>query len=534
MITKLTLLLWLLPILYKFFFWLYTIQLKEYRWDRYKEYLFTLQWKQAIFNKLNYLEVLFLILAFVNLIIFNNQNIILNFLTIIFLFLYSLFFIYKLIKKKLLKPKNTSRILIIYILFFIWGFIDLYYLNTDFYSKYSIVYIFLVLIFMPLILFFYNLISLPIVNYKKNKIIKNAIKKSKEIDRPIKIAITWSYWKSSVKEFLSSILKQDWSLLKTPENINTELWVSSIVLNKLNNSYKYFVAEIWAYRIWEISLLWKIVNHKYWFLTAIWNQHIWLFWNQQNIIKWKFEILEKVKENNWFFYVNSDNKLIENYLEKINTTNIIRYWLKSEKACAKSKIIEINDLKTKFEFNYNWITEVFETNLIWEHNILNITWILAFCYDIWFKTEDLKNYLLNIEKPKNTQEILKVWDNILIDDTYNLSEAWLKSGLNLLKYFNNKEKILVLDDILELWLNANEIHYNLAKEIAEKKLADKVLFVWVNYTESFKKGLLDWWFNNNQILKIMPEKISESVILFEGKKAKVYLDKLKNNGIQDL
>jgi hypothetical protein len=74
-----------LPILYKLFFWLYTIQLKEYRWDRYKEYLTTLQGKQAIFNKLNYLEVLFLILAIINLVIFNNQNFILNYLFVFFL-----------------------------------------------------------------------------------------------------------------------------------------------------------------------------------------------------------------------------------------------------------------------------------------------------------------------------------------------------------------------------------------------------------------------------------------------------------------
>jgi len=542
MITKIILLLSILPILYKLFFWLYTIQLKEYRWDRYKEYLATLQWKQAIFNKINYLEIVFLLLAIANLVVSWNSNQIINYSIILFLWLYNLLFLYKAFKKKLLKPKNTTRILIIYALFFIWWWIDLYFLKSDTYSKFSSIYVFLVLVFMPLILFFYNFISLPIVNYKKNKIINSAIKKSKQINNPpIKIAITWSYWKSSVKEFLSSILEQDWETLKTPENINTELWVSAVVLNKLSNKYKYFVAEIWAYRIGEIKTLWKIVNHKYWFLTAIWNQHIGLFWNQENIKKGKFEILEKVIENKWFLYVNADNKHIEDYLDKINTTNIIRYWINSDKACAKSKILEIKNLNTKFEFNYNWIQETFETNLIWEHNILNLTWILAFCYDVWLKTEDLKKYLLNIKKPKNTQEIiplsksfpqgekdLKV-ENIAIDDTYNLSVAWLKSGVDLLKYFNDKQKILVLDDILELWEKAWEIHYNLAKEIAENKQVNKVLYVWVNYKDSFEKGLIEWGFNKENILsteELNPVKIwNNSVILFEGKKAKTILDK---------
>jgi UDP-N-acetylmuramyl pentapeptide synthase len=51
---------------------------------------------------------------------------------------------------------------------------------------------------------------------------------------------------------LSSILEQDTpfspplegGVLKTPENQNTEMSVSALVLNKLNNSYKYFVAEM--------------------------------------------------------------------------------------------------------------------------------------------------------------------------------------------------------------------------------------------------------------------------------------------------
>jgi len=40
---------------------------------------------------------------------------------------------------------------------------------------------------MPLLIFFYNLISLPLVNYKKNKLIKKAIFKSGKINNPIKI-----------------------------------------------------------------------------------------------------------------------------------------------------------------------------------------------------------------------------------------------------------------------------------------------------------------------------------------------------------
>jgi len=41
-----------------------------------------------------------------------------------------------------------------------------------------------------------------------------------------------------------SLVKGQEILLKTPENQNTEMSVSALVLNKLNNKFKYFIAEM--------------------------------------------------------------------------------------------------------------------------------------------------------------------------------------------------------------------------------------------------------------------------------------------------
>ena len=300
-----------LPLLYKLFFWLYTIQLKEYRLDRFDEYLRTKQWKSAFFNIFFIVEVILIIyygfiwwfflwgnpyyIAFWGI----GYNIMFYYLVIL-----NIFVLWKIFRKKILMPKFTSRLIILLFLFIVWTILDLYLFYRFNLWDFIYLYILWTFLLMPLIIFFYNMLSLPLVNYKKNKQINSAIKKSKKINDIIKIWITWSYWKSSVKEFLSSVLEQDWETLKTPENQNTEMSVSALVLKKLNNKFKYFVAEMWAYKIWEISLLWKIVNHKYWFLTAIGNQHIWLFGSQENIVKGKFEIYESVVKNNWVLFVN--------------------------------------------------------------------------------------------------------------------------------------------------------------------------------------------------------------------------------------
>jgi len=53
----------LLPLFYKISFWLYTLQLKNYRWDRFKEYLFTPQGKKALLNFWFFAELIVLFLG---------------------------------------------------------------------------------------------------------------------------------------------------------------------------------------------------------------------------------------------------------------------------------------------------------------------------------------------------------------------------------------------------------------------------------------------------------------------------------------
>lgn len=512
------------PLLYKLNFWLYLIQLKEYRLDRLKEYFSTPQWNSAIINIWSIIELPLFLCSFY--VFFDEPfELILYPILFYFILIQNLFIFVKFRKKHILKPKNTSRIKLIKYLLLITIIIWVFLLKYNLMANYIYTYILFIYLFLPLILLFIVIITNPIVSYKKNIQIKKAIEISNKNTQTIKIWITWSYWKSSVKEYLASLLEQYWNTLKTPENNNTEMWVSNLIIKKLNDKYKYFVAEMWAYRIWEIDLLWKIVNHKYWFLTAIWNQHLWLFWSLDNIKKWKSEIMNSVIKNNGTLYINWDNQKIRelNFPENLKIVKYGNYkW-----SDTKYEILWVYEWKTKFIFEYKWSKSIFFVPLIWEHNILNISWIISFCYDIWMKTSDLNLYLKNIKSPKNTLSISKKWNITLIDDTYNLSEEWLFSWLEVLSSFEWK-KILVLDDILELWKDSKRIHFELWKKISNYKNINFILYVWKNYKKDFLKWLTKWWFDKKWIinkidLNILNEKYT---ILFEWRWSKKYICKI--------
>lgn len=369
------------------------------------------------------------------------------------------------------------------------------------------------------------------MNYKKNKKIQNASSKSKSIDHPVKIWITGSYWKSSVKEYLWQILASQSHVLTTPDNINTELWVSSIVENKLTNDYDYFVAEMWAYKIWEIDTLWKIVNHKYWFLTAIGNQHLALFWGIENTKIWKFEIANNPIIHWWKVYVNYDNKHIRDYIETYpwDTSPFIKYGINNSNVDVKWQIHNIVNGMVEFSIYKDDEKYDCKTNLLWSHNILNLTGILGFCIDMWIDLETIQKELLQLKVPKSTLEITKLWEAILIDDTYNLSEDWLYAGLDVANsYWNDVKITLIVDDILELWKSAFVKHEQIAENIVKNYRVDAIFHVGKNYKKHFEKWLKNAWYRWEIITSIKNISDEKHVFLFEGRGAQKLFTKLRD------
>ena len=565
------LLLAFLPLVYKIWFWLYVVQLKEYRFDRIYDYLKTPQWKKAIFNILFYIELVVLscgILFFLEKI---SQNVMFN-IFVFFLQFESLFVFYKLLKKWLFLPKKTTRVLIL-------AWIVILGLFSIFWSLYfyqTLLYVVLPSLFVlfPLYVLFWNFITSPFFDYKKEQIFNKAWEKTKKLKTHI-FWITWSFGKSSMKEFLAELLSCKYNVLKTPKNINTEIWISNLILQTDFSKYDYFVSEMWAYRKWEIKRSWEILNYKDAFVVGIWNQHIWLFGSQQNILEAKFEAGYKVLENNWKLYVNvklkpknwkillnekeyvkyqddfkkiktddierfQDDSIMnfkwinydipEIYQKLLDNKQVVFYW-NIDEADYRIKIQKVDVNWTYFRFYQSW-KDLFDEDLfvkvLWKGQLENLAWALAYLFENEFSKEEVKNCLKNIKQIDKTLKITvkDLWNElnnekvIYIDDSYNLPLNGLLNGVNLMNDFS-WTKILVMDDILELWKDAWNIHYELWKQLACK--IDKLFFVWINYKKNIVQWLKDAWFSWEILEKFPSYFVEATVVLFEGKKAWRYM-----------
>lgn len=547
----------ILPLLRNVLFWAYVWQLKEYRLDRLKDYLSTSQWKKAEFNILSLIDC-FSILFFWICYVFYDNVFLLIWTQAIYsavmwiLGIESLFVIFKILRWEFIVPRFTGRLILnLFITLLLQSLIILYFYNSFF--LYFI--IFCVLAMSKNFFGISILIIHPVNKFFRNRMIKKASLKIRSLNNLLSVWVTWSFWKSSMKELLHSMLSQNFCVVSTLENNNTPLWISKNIINRVNSKHEYFICEMWAYKLWEIKELWEIVNHRFWFLTWINNQHIGLFLGQSNIVKAKFEILEKVTENDWILYVNWDNDFILNHIKelkkdeiefdlkrlpndfdykKIGKWKIVTYWIDNINADAYSVVRNFSVKNTEFEFNYRWNRYNFSTCLFWKHQVLNLTWAIAFALDLWITQANIQKWIEWIRCPKHTLNLIKNRNDVLlIDDTYNLNVDWLVSACDSLDVFRWVKKVLVLDDIIELWRDSKNVHLKIWSQLSWFWF-DKIFLIWKNYSHYVRKWLIKAWFDKKNIInkdhiwrmqfnsELQNVILPEFVILFEWQWARKY------------
>lgn len=108
----------------------------------------------------------------------------------------------------------------------------------------------------------------------------------------IKLLITGSYGKTTVKSYLKTLLEDRYNVLVTPESYNTPLGIALTVNNSLNESVDIFIAEAGARQRGDIAELCRIVEPDVGILTGISPQHLQTFGSLENVLKTKLELFD--------------------------------------------------------------------------------------------------------------------------------------------------------------------------------------------------------------------------------------------------
>lgn len=323
----------------------------------------------------------------------------------------------------------------------------------------------LVIIRLPLIVLAVWLFSYPTWLAKKYYIRRAAAILAK-YPRLTVIGITGSYGKTSVKTFLAQILGGQYRVLKTPKNINTEIGIANFILKHSFHDIDIFIVEMGAYKIGEIKLICDMVRPKIGILTAITAQHLSLFGDIKYTQAAKYELLRALPADG-LAVVNSDNALCREYLRELKC-RVATFGVEAEYN-PTFLIEEINHAGGGIMFSgkLNGENITARAPILGIHNAKNLAPGYLVADFLGMKAAKVGEQISQINLPENTLALRQYGRSIVIDDSYNANYDGFCAALDVLSTFpSEKKRVVITRGIPELGEKSVELHQKLGEEIA--------------------------------------------------------------------
>lgn len=338
----------------------------------------------------------------------------------------------------------------------------------------------------PYLLFFAYCINEPFEWMIRTHYINKAKWKLKN-SSIIKIGITGSYGKTSVKEILSTILSQKYRVLATPESYNTPMGIA-LTVNKLDSTHDVFIAEMGARGKGDIKELAEMVKPKYGVLVSINQQHLESFGSEEAIKETKYELIQALPEDGVAFF-SSDNNTVLSLAENYQGAKMVAGIERGTNTVTATDI-KTDTRGTTFKLVFDGEKTVrCNTVLLGKHSTSNICLAAAVAYELGMSPLEISRGINRIKSIGHRLELLPNNKNIvIIDDSYNANIEGVNSAMEVLDMFDGR-KIVVTPGLVELGAIENVANLEMGKILA--KHADVVIIVGKHNAEMLINGLLE-------------------------------------------
>lgn len=317
----------------------------------------------------------------------------------------------------------------------------------------------------------------------QNYYVKDAKTMLKNHQKLMKIGITGSYGKTSVKTILQQMLSNQYFTLMTPNSYNNLMGITLTIRQQLKSIHDVFICEMGADHIHEIEQLAKFVEPKIGVVTAIGPQHLQTFHTMEHIVHEKMQLIEQLPTNG-IAILNKDNTYIRNYHIQ-NKISVIWFSIQ-EPSDYQACDLQYHALGMRFNIRYKHQTYAFETKLLGEHNVRNITSSVAIAHTLGIPMEKLQQTAKELPYVEHRLQLRKMPDYTLLDNAYNSNPEGAKESLTVLSQMPGKH-IIITPGFIELGKVSEQAHINFGKQIA--KCCDDVILIGKKQTLDIQKGL---------------------------------------------
>lgn len=463
-------------------------QQNSYRPERYRK------WLKQSGDSTNSARIIAILLLFLSLVDFKITNIVISLIGIFALY-YSYILGTRKYKKPLIMTRRATRLyilnltltLIIVGIAEIASFFNLF--GTFLPLKTAVVTLLLIYCASHIVILFSNFLLKPIeknINRKFYKLAETKLQGSPELKI---IGITGSYGKTSTKHYLHRILSEQMETLMTPGSYNTTLGVVRTINEYLKPYHQAFIVEMGAKQKGDIKEICELVNPLIGIITAVGPQHLETFGNLENVRDTKFELIDNLPADG-LAILNNDYPIIAD--RDVSNCTSIRYSCAIENKHADYVAHDIcyKDRGTDFKVSCpSGRTLEFETKLLGEYNIANLTGAIIVALTLGLDEEKIKYSVKKIESVEHRLSLKRMSNGItLIDDAFNSNPAGASMAINVLANMSTGRRIIITPGMIELGEKQFELNENLGKQIAKNKI-DFAVIVGQYNNEALTSGL---------------------------------------------
>ncbi len=348
---------------------------------------------------------------------------------------------------------------------------------------------------LPLWIALGGLIAWPVEKLVSEMYFRDAQKKLAARPDLIKIGITGSYGKTSVKFILRTILEEKFQVLATPSSFNTPMGVTRVIREKLAPAHQVFIAEMGARHVGDIRELCRLVHPQHGVLTSVGPQHLDTFRTIERIKGTKYELMDAIPDGGCCFFPD-DGAICRELFDKT---------LKQKRLCALNGADDANVWASDIavtpegsEFTLHTISDSVrcQTRLLGEHNIQNVLLAATVALHLGMTLRQVARGIARIQPVEHRLQLIPSAGVSIIDDAFNSNPNGAKAALHVLRDFPGR-RIIITPGMVELGGEEASFNREFGRMMAE--CADVAILVGRRHTAPIAEGLREGGFNEENL-----------------------------------
>ncbi|WP_455755844.1 Mur ligase family protein [Sulfurimonas sp.] len=274
---------------------------------------------------------------------------------------------------------------------------------------------------------------------------KEARKRLKDIKDLQIVAITGSYGKTSIKNFVAQILSKKYKVYATPRSVNTIGGIMGDINNSLPQDTEIYVCEAGAREQGDIYDIAMFVEPQTVVVAKVGEAHIEYFKSLKNIIATKLELMQSPRLDRAFIHTSVTDEPHEKVTFFGDAVANINATLDGT---SFDLVSQEQDLKL-------------HTKVLGGFQTMNIAVAVEIARNFGMSDEEIKEAVEELEPVEHRLQLIKAGGKIILDDGYNGNIDGMLEGIRLCSLHEGR-KVIVTPGLVE---SSDELNLRLVEAI---------------------------------------------------------------------